>query len=68
MNGLGCHRTEAQWSFDYLYDHSHQQEVSRETVTTENPTKEILRLHARCQETGGSSSQGDGAIAASSVS
>jgi len=28
VNGLGCRQTEAQWSFDYLYDHSHQQEVS----------------------------------------
>ena len=34
MNGLGCRQTEAQWSFDYLYDHSHQQEVSGGTVTT----------------------------------
>jgi len=25
---------EAQWSFDYLYGHSHQQEVSGGTVTT----------------------------------
>ena len=28
VNGLGCRQTEAQWSFDYLYNHSHQQEVS----------------------------------------
>jgi len=34
VNGLGCRQTEAQWSFDYLYDHSHQQEVSGGTVTT----------------------------------
>ena len=34
VNGLGYRRTEAQWSFDYLCDHSHQQEVSRGTVTT----------------------------------
>jgi len=29
VNGLGCRQTEAQWSFDYLYDHSHQQEGER---------------------------------------
>jgi len=34
VNGLGCRQTEAQWSFDYLYDYSHQQEVSGGTVTT----------------------------------
>jgi hypothetical protein len=34
VNGLGCRQTEAQWSFDYLYDHSHRQEVSGGTVTT----------------------------------
>ena len=34
VNGLGCRQTKAQWSFDYLYDHSHQQEVSGGTVTT----------------------------------
>ena len=34
VNGLGCRQTEAQWSFDYLYDHSHQQEVSGGTVMT----------------------------------
>ena len=34
VNGLGCRQTEAQWSFDYLYDHSHQQQVSGGTVTT----------------------------------
>ena len=34
VNGLGCRQTEAQWSFDYLYDHSYQQEVSGGTVTT----------------------------------
>src|SRR6056297_2241535 len=34
VNGLGCRQTEAQWSYDYLYDHSHQQEVSGGTVTT----------------------------------
>jgi hypothetical protein len=34
VNGLGCRQTEGQWSFDYLYDHSHQQEVSGGTVTT----------------------------------
>jgi hypothetical protein len=34
VNGLGCRQTEAQWSFEYLYDHSHQQEVSGATITT----------------------------------
>ncbi|AUX09090.1 hypothetical protein AArcSl_1461 [Halalkaliarchaeum desulfuricum] len=34
VNGLGCRQTEAQWSFDYLFDHSHQQEVTGGTVTT----------------------------------
>ncbi len=34
VNGLGCRQTEAQWSFDYLYGHSHQQEVSGGMVTT----------------------------------
>ena len=34
VNGLGCRQTEAQWPFDYLYDHSHQQEVRGGTVTT----------------------------------
>ena len=34
VNGLGCRQTEAQWSFDYLYDHSREQEVSGGTMTT----------------------------------
>lgn len=34
VNGLGCRQTEAQWSFDYLHDHSTEQEVSGGTVTT----------------------------------
>ena len=34
VNGLGCRQTEAQWSFDYLYDHSRKQEVSGGTKTT----------------------------------
>jgi Domain of unknown function (DUF1814). len=34
VNGLGYRQTEAQWSFDYLGDHSQQQEVSGGTVTT----------------------------------
>jgi hypothetical protein len=34
VNGLGCRQTEAQWSSDYLYDHSYQREVSGGTVTT----------------------------------
>lgn len=34
VNGLGCRQTEAQWSFDYLHDHSSEQEVASGTVTT----------------------------------
>jgi hypothetical protein len=34
VNGLGCRQTEAQWSFDYLSGHSHQQEISGGTATT----------------------------------
>lgn len=34
VNGLGCRQTEAQWSFDYLHDHSHEQEVRGGTATT----------------------------------
>ena len=32
VNGLGCRQTEAQWSFDYLYDHSHEQTVGSATT------------------------------------
>lgn len=34
VNGLGCRQTAAQWSFDYLYAHSNQKEISGGTVTT----------------------------------
>jgi hypothetical protein len=34
VNGLGCRQIEGQWSFDCLYDHSQQQEVSGGMVTT----------------------------------
>ena len=34
VNGLGSRQTEAQWSFDYLYDHSTPQEVHGGTQTT----------------------------------
>ncbi|MFC6764041.1 nucleotidyltransferase domain-containing protein [Natrinema soli] len=34
VNGLGCRQTEAQWSFDYLHDHSREREVAGGTVTT----------------------------------
>lgn len=27
VNGLGCRQTEAQWSFDYLYEHSTERDV-----------------------------------------
>lgn len=28
VNGLGCRQTEAEWSFDYLYEHSSEQTIS----------------------------------------
>jgi hypothetical protein len=34
VNGLGCRQTEAQWSFDYLYDHSREREIHGGTATT----------------------------------
>ena len=34
VNGLGCRQTEAQWSFDYLHDHSREEEVVGGTVAT----------------------------------
>jgi hypothetical protein len=34
VNGLGCRQTEAQWSFDYLYDHSSPAEISGATAVT----------------------------------
>lgn len=34
VNGLGSRQTEAQWSFDYLHDHSRVREVTGGTVTT----------------------------------
>lgn len=34
VNGLGCRQTEAQWSFDYLYDYSQDQEVTGGTMST----------------------------------
>ena len=34
MNGLGCRQTEAQWSFDYLYNHSTEQNTSSGTSAT----------------------------------
>jgi hypothetical protein len=51
VNGLGCRQTEAQWSFDYLDDHSQQQEVSGGTVTTttnviDGPLLVAVKLHS----------------------
>jgi hypothetical protein len=51
INGLGCRQTEAQWSFDYLYDHSRQQEVSGGTVKTtanvvDGPLLVAVKLHS----------------------
>ena len=34
VNGLGCRQTEAQWSFEYLSEHSHRREISGGTMTT----------------------------------
>ena len=34
VNGLGCRQTEAQWSFDYLYEHSTEQDVSSGMTAT----------------------------------
>lgn len=34
VNGLGCRQTEAQWSFDYLYDHSSQKEIRGGSAVT----------------------------------
>jgi len=34
VNGLGCRQTEAQWSFDYLRDHSSERTVHGQTVST----------------------------------
>ncbi|WP_433633508.1 hypothetical protein [Halomicrococcus sp. NG-SE-24] len=34
VNGLGCRQTESQWSFDYLHDHSREQEVTGGTAAT----------------------------------
>ncbi len=34
VNGLGCRQTEAQWSFEYLADHSSEREVSGGTRST----------------------------------
>lgn len=33
-NGLGCRQTEAQWSFEYLYDHSAPEGITGGTATT----------------------------------
>jgi len=34
VNGLGCRQTEAQWSFDYLHDHSSERTVHGQTAST----------------------------------
>lgn len=34
VNGLGCRQTNAQWSYDYLAEHSDEREVSGGTVAT----------------------------------
>lgn len=34
VNGLGCRQTQAQWSFDYLLDHTHERTVSGGTAET----------------------------------
>jgi len=52
----------AQWSFDYLYDHSHQQEVSGGTVTTtarviDGAVLVAAKLHSGREQTFGMSWQ-----------
>lgn len=34
VNGLGCRQTEAEWSFDYLHEHSTETEISGGTRST----------------------------------
>ncbi len=50
VNGLGCRQTETQWSFNYLYDHSHQQEVSGGTVRRQ-PESSMGRSSSRQSST-----------------
>lgn len=38
VNGLGCRQTEAEWSFDYLLDHSSERPISGATTSTTAPT------------------------------
>lgn len=40
VNGLGCRQTNAQWSYDYLAEHSVEREVSGGTVATTARTVE----------------------------
>lgn len=51
VNGLGCRQTEAEWSFDYLRDHSSMKTISGGTQSTTAPVAdgEILvaaKLHS----------------------
>lgn len=51
VNGLGCRQTRAQWSFEYLYDHSRVREVSGGTVRTtaqvlDGPVLLAAKLHS----------------------
>lgn len=51
VNGLGCRQTRAQWSFEYLYDHSQAREVSGGTVSTtaqvlDGPVLLAAKLHS----------------------
>lgn len=38
VNGLGCRQTEAEWSFDYLRDHSTERPISGGSTSTTAPT------------------------------
>lgn len=51
VNGLGCRQTGAQWSFDYLHDHSGERDVSGGTVSTtarviDGPMLVATKLHS----------------------
>jgi hypothetical protein len=51
VNGLGCRQTEAQWSFEHLYEHSTERTVSGQTVSTETrvvdgPVLVAAKLHS----------------------
>jgi uncharacterized protein YbjQ (UPF0145 family) len=51
VNGLGCRQTHAQWSFDYLYDHSTKltvrgQRISATARVVDGPVLVAAKLHS----------------------